>query len=164
VSETFDQGRQLFEAVSKMGLEGIVAKKRSSHYLPGKRTSEWIKIKTRRTVDCIILGYTKGKGEREPTFGALQLGCYRNGDLVYIGKVGTGFDERLRKNIFADLANLERVERQVAERPIDDSQTIWLEPEVICEVQYASIVKGHLREPVFLRLRPDLSLEDCQMS
>jgi bifunctional non-homologous end joining protein LigD len=75
-----------------------------------------------------------------------------------VGKVGTGFDSKSMKETFAYLKNIKRVKRPVKEKPLDDAQTVWIEPKIICEVQYASITKdGMLREPVFLRLRQDLA-------
>jgi DNA ligase D-like protein (predicted ligase)/DNA ligase D-like protein (predicted polymerase)/DNA ligase D-like protein (predicted 3'-phosphoesterase) len=163
VSDAIDEGTALYHAASAAGLEGIIAKERSSIYVPGKRSSHWVKIKTRQTADCVILGYTRGRGEREATFGALQLGMYRNGDLVYVGKVGSGFDERSSRAILSELQKLKQASRPIKEKPIDDSVTVWLEPALVCEVQYASRVRtGNLREPVFLRLRPDKSPVDCQ--
>jgi ATP-dependent DNA ligase len=161
-SETVDDGTGLFKAAASHGLEGIMAKERNSTYMPGKRTFHWFKIKTRHTAQCVIIGYTKGKGERQSTFGALQLGMYRGKQLVYVGKVGTGFDERTSKMIFGELQKLKRVQRPVKEKPLDDAVTVWVEPALVCEVQYSSLVStGNLREPVFLRLRPDKSPEDC---
>jgi bifunctional non-homologous end joining protein LigD len=106
----------------------------------------------------VIIGYTRGKGSRA-LFGALQL-AFRDGDgLKYAGKVGTGFDEKLSKEIFTQLKNSKQVKRPVSRKPPDDTQTVWIEPRTICEVQYASLTKdGMLREPVFLRLRPDLAV------
>jgi DNA ligase D-like protein (predicted ligase) len=163
VSEAMAEGKQLFEAVARMGLEGIVAKERNSQYLPGKRTANWFKIKTRQTMDCVIIGYTKGKGEREATFGALQLGHYKGNRLVYLGKVGTGFDEGSAKAILGELQRVKQTKRLIAERPVDDALTIWVEPKLVCEVQYASIAStGNLREPVFIKLRPDVLPDDCR--
>ena len=161
-SEVIDDGTALFEAAAAHGLEGIMAKERTSVYMPGKRTSHWFKIKTRRTIDCVIIGYTKGKGERESTFGALQLGLYKGKELVYVGKVGTGYNERTAKSILAELKDVNHGPRPVKEKPIDDAQTVWLEPRLVCEVQYSSRVStGNLREPVFVRMRPDKLPEDC---
>jgi ATP-dependent DNA ligase len=161
-NEAIDDGVALFEAAAAHGLEGIMAKERNSVYLPGKRTSHWFKIKTRHTADCVIIGYTKGKGEREATFGALQLAQYRGKELAYVGKVGTGFDERTSRAILAELQKVKPGARPVKEKPVDDSVTTWLEPELVCEVQYSSRVStGNLREPVFVRLRPDKTPADC---
>jgi len=160
VSEAMDEGVSLYRAVQQMGLEGIIAKKRDSPYLPGKRSEHWIKIKSRTTQDAIILGYTPGRGEREDSFGALQLGVYRGESIEYIGKVGGGFSDKARRTLLADLRELKTVKRYVSEKPPDDAVTVWVEPKFVCEVQYASIIRGHLREPVFLRLRPDVMPKD----
>ena len=107
----------------------------------------------------MIIGYTKGKGDPEASFGALQLALQEDGSLRYAGKVGTGFDAKSRKEIFAYLKKIRRAKRPVREKPPDDALTVWLEPMVVCEVQFASLTDNRmLREPVFLRLRPDLAV------
>lgn len=157
VSETVEEGGELFKAAAAMGLEGIIAKEKMSAYQPGKRSSQWLKIKTRQTVDCVIIGYTKGKGDRESLFGALQIGMVKDGKLKYVGKVGTGFDLKLMKDIFSDLKKQKTTRRPIEEKPLDDATTTWIEPKLACEVQYASLTKDEmLREPVFVRMRPDM--------
>lgn len=156
VSEIMLDGKVFFEAVRDMGLEGIVAKDPDSAYQPGKRTQSWIKVKVRQTEDCVVVGYTAGKGDRSGLFGALQVAVETEDGLVYRGKVGTGFGVQLMKEIFAELKKRPVVERPVAEKPADDAETTWIEPELSCEVQYASITKnGTFREPVFVRLLND---------
>jgi bifunctional non-homologous end joining protein LigD len=158
VSEAVNEGDELFKAAVSMGLEGIMAKERNSAYRPGTRSAQWLKIKKRHTIECVIIGYTKGKGGRAALFGALQLARQSERGLIYAGKVGTGFDEKTMKEVSAYLKGIRRVKRPVKEKPLDDAQTIWIEPRVICEVQFSSATKdGLLREPVFLRLRPDLA-------
>lgn len=157
VSETVDDGGELFKAAAAMGLEGIIAKEKTSTYQPGKRSAQWLKIKTRQTVDCVIVGYTKGKGDRETLFGALQIAVVEDGNLKYVGKVGTGFDAKLMKEIFSNLKKQKQVKRPIKEKPLDESSTTWIEPKLVCEVQYASLTKDKmLREPVFVRMRLDL--------
>lgn len=158
VSEVVEHGKELFKAAAEMGLEGIMAKIKDSPYLPGKRSTQWLKIKTRHTTECLIIGYTKGKGGREPAFGALHIAWNNGGGLQYAGKVGTGFDDKMLKSIHAELKKQKEIKRPIKQKPTDDAYTIWIEPRIWCEVQYASITKdGMLREPVFVRLRPDLS-------
>lgn len=159
VSEAVEDGPAFFEAVKQLGLEGIVAKQRTSPYLPGKRSDAWLKIKTRQATECIIIGYTRGQGERAGSFGALHLAQRGEGGLKYVGKVGTGFDDRALAAVMEELKKLEVIKRPVREKPLDDSRSIWLKPTLLCEVQFASwTTDGALREPVFLRLRPDLAL------
>jgi bifunctional non-homologous end joining protein LigD len=160
VSEVVEDGDALFSAASAMGLEGIMAKEKNSPYQPGKRTTQWLKIKTRQTTECIVVGYTKGKGNRETEFGALHIAQNDGGILRYVGKVGTGFDNKTMKEIFSEVTSLKKVKRPFAEKPIDDAQSTYIEPKLICEVQYASLTKDKmLREPVFVRMRPDLIAE-----
>jgi DNA ligase D-like protein (predicted polymerase)/DNA ligase D-like protein (predicted ligase)/DNA ligase D-like protein (predicted 3'-phosphoesterase) len=106
VSAVVEEGAAFFEAVKQMGLEGIMAKQRNSTYLPGKRSDSWLKIKTRQTLECVIIGYTQGKGDREKSFGALHLAQADGDELKYLGKVGTGFDDHLFKTISGELQKL----------------------------------------------------------
>jgi DNA ligase D-like protein (predicted ligase)/DNA ligase D-like protein (predicted polymerase)/DNA ligase D-like protein (predicted 3'-phosphoesterase) len=158
VSETFEDGASLFQAVRDMGLEGVMAKKRDGTYLTGKRSESWLKIKTRRTMDCVIIGYTQRKGDRQAGFGALHIARAEAGGLKYVGKVGTGFNDGLLTAISQALKKLTTNIRPVKETPLDSKGSVWVEPKLMCEVQYASITQdGMLREPVFIRLRPDLA-------
>lgn len=158
LSAGVDDGPAFFAAVQKLGLEGIVAKRRDSPYLPGRRSETWLKVKVRQTVECIVIGYTPGTGDRAATFGALHLAQGDAGELKYVGKVGSGFDERTLREVMAALGKVERGPRPIREKPLDGARSIWLKPTLLCEVQFASWTPdGALREPVFLRLRPDLS-------
>jgi bifunctional non-homologous end joining protein LigD len=162
VSEFMEDGAALLEAVKSMGLEGIMAKQRQSPYLPGKRSDSWVKIKTRRTMECLIIGYTKGQGDRQGSFGALHLARRDGNELKYLGKVGSGFDDASLKSVFAEVKALAEIKKPIKEKPLDEARSVWVEPALVCEVQYASLTPdGLLREAVFLRLRADLtSLEE----
>jgi len=158
VSEAMTEGTALLEAVKQLGLEGIMAKQRNSTYTPGKRSDAWLKVKARQTVECTIIGYTPGEGDRGKSFGALHLAQADGNELKYVGKVGTGFDARLLKDIFAEVKQLTVIKKPIKEKTMDDAHSVWVEPKLICEVQFASITRdGLLREPVFVRLRPDLA-------
>jgi len=160
VSGVVEDGPAFLEAVKQMGLEGIMAKQRDGTYLPGKRSDSWLKIKTRHTTECVIIGYTKGKGDRETNFGALHLAQANGGELEYVGKVGSGFDDDSLKAVSDEVQKLPTIKRPVKEKPLDDARSVWVEPKLICEVQFALVTKdGMLREPVFLRLRPDLTFQ-----
>lgn len=159
VSQVVDEGGAFFEAARQMGLEGIMAKQRNSPYLPGKRSDAWLKIKTRQSMECLIIGYTRGKGDRQASFGALHLARTEGNELKYLGKVGGGFDEKSLKQVGVELEKLTITKRPVKDKPLDDARSIWVEPRLLCEVQFASLTKdGLLREPVFIRLRPDLAV------
>lgn len=159
ISEALHEGAELFEAAKNMNLEGIMAKDKTSKYLVGKRGVGWIKVKVRNTVDCVILGYTKGKGERNQFFGALHIGVIKNSNVLYRGKVGSGFSELNMKEISKILSEITKVPRYIKEKPLDDRTTTWIKPVIYCEIQYASITPNQLfREPVFIRLRLDLNI------
>lgn len=158
MSEEFDDGEKLLEAVKQNKLEGIIAKRKNSAYSPGKRTDDWIKIKIRNTADVVIIGYTKGKGSRSKYFGSLHLGEFsEDGVLFYRGKVGTGFNSDLMKEVYGEIKKLKTVPRQIKNKLKDDKISVWVEPQLWCEIQYASITKdGVFREPVFVKLtKPD---------
>lgn len=159
-SDTFEEGGPLLEAVGQLGLEGIMAKQRDSPYQPGKRSESWLKIKPRKTMECIIIGYTRGKGDRHARFGALHLARREGAGLKYLGKVGSGFDEDSLSAISKLLGSLTVSIRPVKDKPADDNNTVWVQPKLMCEVAYASLTSaGMLREPVFVRLRPDLNYQ-----
>jgi DNA ligase D-like protein (predicted ligase)/DNA ligase D-like protein (predicted 3'-phosphoesterase) len=157
LSEIVEDGKALFDAAKLHDLEGIMAKSKSSKYLPGKRSPNWFKIKIRQTAEVVIIGYTKGKGDRENTFGALHIAERNNGDLEYRGKVGTGFDDGTINDIFRQVKKLEEIKKPVKVKLPDDKVSIWVEPELIAEVTFATMTADRIfREPVFLRMRPDL--------
>src|SRR5881296_890072 len=160
VSEVVEDGAAFFDAVKHMGLEGILAKQRGSAYLPGKRSDSWLKIKIRQTLECAIIGYTRGQGDRETSFGALHLAQANGNELKYLGKVGSGFDDDSLKAVSAELEKLTVIKRPIKEKPLDDARSVWIEPKLMCEVEFASLTPdGMVREAVFLRLRPDLDLQ-----
>ncbi|MBI2948935.1 MAG: hypothetical protein HYY23_14945 [Verrucomicrobia bacterium] len=161
VNEAVDEGAPFFAAVKQMGLEGIMAKQRNSAYLPGKRSDSWLKIKTRQSMECAIIGYTQGKGDRDFSFGALHLAQASGDEVKYLGKVGTGFDEQALKDVADELHKLKRAKRPVKAKPLDDARSVWIEPPLMCEVQFGSMTHdGLLREAVFVRLRPDLPFKE----
>jgi len=157
VNQAVDDGQELFDLAREAGLEGIMAKKTNSVYTPGRRNDAWQKVKTRRTMDAVIVGYTQGKGDRADAFGALHLAEPDGEGWKYLGKVGTGFDDRTLAAVAEEVKKLPTGKRPFKERPVDEAVSVWVEPTLWAEVQYASVTpNGTLREPVFLRLRPDL--------
>ncbi len=157
VSEAIDDGEALYKAAKSMDLEGIMAKRKTGKYYIGKRSDDWLKLKFRNTADCVIVGYTLGNGEREIYFGALHLAQVENEGLRYVGKVGTGFDMAKLKIIAEQLSELKKIRKPIKEKTDDDRVSTWIEPKLFVEIEYASITgSGTFREPVFLRMRPDL--------
>src|SRR6185295_10903379 len=120
----------------------------------------WLKIRTRKTDDLIIVGYTAPKGNREG-FGALHLAQYVNGRLVYSGRAGSGFSGPQLAEVHAQL-EARRRRTPPCEGPVPkDRTTTWVEPEVVCEVEYTEWTEeGLLRQPVFLRFRDDKRPEE----
>jgi bifunctional non-homologous end joining protein LigD len=167
------EGEAMLTSVSAMGLEGIIAKRADSKYTGG-RTDAWLKIKTERTGDFVIVGFTEGKGSRA-YFGALQLADMVGGTLTYAGRAGTGFDDAHLGEIKALLDPLVRkdapcmgpaTEPGAEPRPSDTipetTTTTWVEPRYVCEVRFAEWTPdGLLRHPAFLRMRADKEPRDC---
>jgi len=147
-------GEALYEQVVKLGLEGIVAKKADSPYRAG-RSPNWLKIRADRTDEFVVVGFTRPKGSRSG-FGALDLGAYEDGKLVYAGRAGSGFTDKELKDV---TALLERGIRPTppftGPVPPDDGHT-WVEPTLVAEVRYKEWTnEGLLRQPVFVRFRDD---------
>jgi bifunctional non-homologous end joining protein LigD len=167
LSDAFDDGEALFEAAREQGLEGIVAKRRRSRYQPGRRTRDWLKVKTRHEQEFVVAGYTRGKGRRAATLGSLVLGVREGGELRYVGNVGTGFTEDEIERLLASLRPLERSEPPFAEVPrmpkVRRDEVVWVEPELVAEVLFAEWTHdGHLRAPVYKGLREDKDPEDVR--
>lgn len=158
VSEFVTDGKSLYDAAQAHHLEGIMAKKADGKYLPGKRSDLSLKIKIRESCECFIIGYTPGKGDRGATFGALQIAENVDGVLYYRGKVGTGFDDSTMREIAKLLRYVDRVKKTTAlGKLVDEKISTWIKPELVAEISYARLtVDKMFREPVFLRLRPDL--------
>src|ERR1044071_6997428 len=110
MSEAFTDGEALYEAAMEQRLEGIVAKRADSPYRQGRRTRDWLKIKTHGRQEFVIAGYTKGQGRRSGRFGSLVLGVWRGRELSYVGNVGTGFTDKVIDQLLAKLRPLEQKE------------------------------------------------------
>jgi bifunctional non-homologous end joining protein LigD len=163
-----ERGLTLFEAAKQRGLEGIVAKKRSSTY-DERRSSEWLKIKITASQECVIGGYTNPEGSREH-FGALVLGLYdKQGRLIHVGQVGTGFDQRTLKQVSDSLRPLETKKNPFFREVAALRQVHFVRPELVAEVKFSEwtheTAEGglKLRAPVFMGLRPDKSPEECRL-
>jgi bifunctional non-homologous end joining protein LigD len=157
VSEAVEDGEALFEAAREHQLEGIISKEKDGRYLPGKRSDLWLKIKVRNTRECYILGYNPGKGNRSQVFGGLHIAEKEGAEFIYRGKVGTGFDDNLIKEIYKQLKSLKEIKKPIPDKVMDEKISIWVEPVLIAEISFSMITKDkQFREPVFVRLRPDL--------
>ncbi len=157
-----EDGVALHEAALASGFEGVVGKRKDSRYESGRRSAQWLKIKPTRSADFVVGGYTRGKGSRA-ALGALLVGYWDKGKLRFASHVGTGFDERTLKQLQTKLEPLERDTCPFAEKPDLPNPTTWVEPKVVVEVKFHSWTEdGHLRAPVYIRMRDDLKARDVK--
>jgi len=161
-----EHGKALFEMARKKGLEGIVAKKRASFY-EERRSREWLKIKIRHRLECVIGGFTEPEGSRAH-FGSLVLGLYdRRGRLIHVGQVGSGFDQQALDEIWKVLNRLETRKNPFSGEVEALRKVSWVKPELVAEIEFAEWTGGadgggpKLRAPVFLGLRDDKDPKEC---
>jgi bifunctional non-homologous end joining protein LigD len=167
LSEAFDDGRGLKKAAADQNLEGIVAKKAGSRYEPGRRSRNWLKIKTHGRQEFIVAGYTRGKGRRSGTLGSLILAVNRGNGLEYVGNVGTGFTEKEIEKLLTKLRPLERDGSPFGFVPkmpkVRRGDIVWVEPKLVCEVEFAEWTHdGRLRAPSYKGLREDKEAEEVR--
>ena len=156
-----EDGLALFDAAGERGLEGIVAKKAMSHYIPGRRTRDWIKIKVIKRMSVVIAGWSVGGGSRSSSFGSLITGVYTDEGLRYIGNVGTGFNDRMLDVLVPKLKELE-IDKSALRDPPKLKGARWTKPELVAEVEYRELTNAfRLRAPVFKGLRDDITPEQC---
>jgi bifunctional non-homologous end joining protein LigD len=165
ISEVFEDGDALYEAAKQQGLEGIMAKRADSRYAVGRRTRDWLKVKTHGRQEFIIAGYTKGQGRRAGTLGSLVLAVRRGPGLEWVGNVGTGFTGKEIEKLLAKLRPLERKAPPFKEVPkmpkVRKGDVVWVEPKLVCEVEFAEWTHdGHLRAPSYQGLREDKTAEE----
>jgi bifunctional non-homologous end joining protein LigD len=167
LSESFEDGAALFEAAKDAGLEGIMCKRPGSRYQEGKRSRDWLKLKTRNRQEFVVCGWTKGQGRRAGSFGALVLGVRRGEQLAYVGNCGTGFTEKEIQRVLAKLRPLERKTSPFPVVPkmprVRKGDVVWVKPELVCEVEFVEWTHdGHLRAPSYQGMRDDKEAEDVK--
>ena len=158
MSPQFDDGEALLTAAREQELEGVVAKRAESRYRPGRRSTDWHKVKLRRTQEVVIVGYTRGQGRRAQRFGALVVAVHETGGLRWAGNVGTGFGEDEIERLLGLLEPLARADSPLADAPkmprVRRSDVVWVEPRLVAEVEFAEWTReARLRAPVYVRLR-----------
>ena len=149
-----ENGERLWEEIKKRKLEGVIAKRKFSYYHK-YRSHDWIKIKFTNTLDAVIIGYTKGKR----IISALVLGAYENNKIIYIGKVGTGFNSDTIKDL---KEQLDKIKANKKTTETQEKNIIWVKPKLVAEIKYHEFTQDSiLRAPVFLRLRSDKEAKEC---
>jgi bifunctional non-homologous end joining protein LigD len=161
------QGTALFKAAAQRGLEGIVAKHRTSCY-EQKRSREWLKIKIVRRQECVIGGYTDPRGARE-NFGSLVLGLYdEKGRLIPVGQAGSGFTEQTHADVWKLLHKLETARSPFVGKIDSDRRVHFVKPELVAEIKFTEWThEGQsggvkMRAPVFQGLRFDKKPSECK--
>jgi bifunctional non-homologous end joining protein LigD len=163
ISDFFEErGKEIFDSIKSMNLEGMVAKSKSSKYLQGTRSREWLKIKTIKTQDCVVIGYTKGEGNREGYFGSLLLAVHDRNKFRFVGHSGSGFDFSQLYEIYDKLQQIEIVKCPVDYIPYTNRDPVWIEPKLVVEVKFSDWTQEKImRAPIFLRFREDKKPEEC---
>lgn len=162
-----NQGIALFDMAREKGLEGILAKKRDSFYQE-RRSSEWLKIKIRHRLECVIGGYTMPEGSRAH-FGSVVLGLYdKQGRLIHVGQAGSGFTQSSLSEIWKLLKKRETKQNPFYGEVEALRKVNWIAPDLVAEIEYSEWTEGtnsgsgpKLRAPVFLSLRDDKNPKEC---
>jgi bifunctional non-homologous end joining protein LigD len=163
-----EDAKKLLQQVKKLGLEGLIGKRKNSAYEAGKRSGAWIKLKLNREQEFVIGGYTDPEGSRKH-FGALLVGVFENRKLKFCGKVGTGFDTKLLASLYSKFTEFSRVDCPFVNLPeprgsryspgltaAEMKRCHWIEPKLVCQIKFNEWTQDDkLRQPVFLGLRED---------
>lgn len=157
-----DDGEKLFEQMKKRGLEGMVAKRADSPYREDVRGQDWLKVKTGQRQEVVIGGYTEPRNSRK-YFGALIVGVFEKGELVYTGHSGGGIPDNQRKELLARMQKLQRQSSPFKTEPKPNAPVHWVKPQLICEMSFAEWTSdGMMRHPQFEGLRPDKKPTDIR--
>jgi bifunctional non-homologous end joining protein LigD len=162
VPQAFDGDLESALQVSReLHLEGVMAKRRESRYTSGRRSPSWVKIKHHLTQEVVIGGWRLGKGRRSTQIGSLLMGIPTESGLHYVGRVGTGFDDRTLDAITAKLARLQRSTSPFFDVPPSDSRdAFWVTPTLVAEVEFAEWTAGdRIRQPSWRGWRADKAPE-----
>jgi bifunctional non-homologous end joining protein LigD len=174
-SEVGDDPQKLLKEVRRIGLEGIIGKLADSKYEAGRRSGAWIKLKCVNEQEFVIGGYTPPGGARKH-FGALLVGYYQKGKLLFAGKVGTGFNAKLLASLhkmfdaearedcpFADLPSKQGGKWVQGITPAMMRKCHWVNPVFVAQIKFAEWTReAKLRQPVFLGLREDKAAKDVR--
>ncbi len=164
VRDLGSNGILAFEMCVEHDLEGIMAKKLTSKYLPGHRSGDWLKIKSFKSTEFIICGYSAGTGSRDDSFGSLILGYYNeHGELTYAGSVGTGFNKKILDDLMKRMKPYIRKDSVFKKKIVGKTGITWVDPKLVAEIKFTEWTNDRiLRIPVFLRLRTDIPPEEVK--
>jgi bifunctional non-homologous end joining protein LigD len=148
-------GKHFFDIAKQQGLEGIIAKNKNSVYEIDSRSRNWLKIKTTGRQEAVIAGFTAPRSGRQ-YFGALILGVYQGGKLIYAGHTGSGFDQKTLKDIWKKLKPLVTDKCPFGAEPKTNMPSTWVKPKLVCEIKFQEWTQGNImRQPIFMGLRTD---------
>jgi bifunctional non-homologous end joining protein LigD len=159
-----EKGIDILNHSKELGLEGIMAKRKSSIYREGVRSRDWLKIKNIKTQDCVVIGYTKGIGNRINHFGSLLLAvyCTEERKFRFVGHTGSGFDFELLNKVYSKLQEIRTDSMPIDHLPYMNRQTTWVKPLLVAEVKFSEWTKdGIMRAPIFLGFREDKKPIEC---
>ncbi|MET0298440.1 MAG: non-homologous end-joining DNA ligase [Flavitalea sp.] len=149
------KGKAFFKEASKNHLEGMIAKRSESEYHTGARSKDWLKVKNVNTDEVVIAGYTAPRGSREH-FGALILATKKKGGWIYAGHTGTGFTQKILKELSAKLKPLIRKTSPFDEKVKVNDEVTWVQPKLVCNIKFTERTRdGLFRHPVYQGLRID---------
>ena len=156
-------GSEVFDKTKRMGLEGIIAKNKSGKYVQGRRSRDWLKIKHIKTQDCVVIGYTRGEGNRENYFGSLLLAVNDvNGKLRFVAHTGSGFDFQQLRQVYDKLQKIRIEKCPIDYVPYTNRNPVWIKPELVVEIKFSDWTSEKImRTPIFLRFREDKVPKEC---
>jgi bifunctional non-homologous end joining protein LigD len=155
-----EYGVRYFKEAEEQGLEGIMAKRADSLYVSGTRSADWLKIKTARRQEVVIVGFTAPRRSR-PYLGSLVLAVREGGEWRYVGHVGTGFSHATLKELHSKLRPLHMGSSPFRQRVKDEAVTTWVKPKLVADVKFTEwTAAGEMRHPAYLGLREDKRPED----
>ena len=156
-------GKSVFAAVAGAHLEGVIGKRLASPYRPGRRSDDWVKIKVRHTVDCVIGGWLPKADEprgNEPY--SLLCGLWDGIRLLWVARVGSGLTAAERERLAGRFAGLARDDRPFEPDPEFPRGARWVEPEIVCAVEYTEVTEARrLRAPTYQGRRDDADPKGC---